>query len=64
MGDSLHAADHSYAYISPKCATTDSTTLIFDADNVNTANIKGSEQGSLLAVLNKFAADKVAPSAT
>ncbi|KAL2686906.1 hypothetical protein Neosp_004449 [[Neocosmospora] mangrovei] len=64
MGDSLHAADHSYAYISPKCATTGSTTLIFDADNVNTANIKDSEQGSLLAALNKFAADKVAQSAT
>ncbi|KAI8674213.1 hypothetical protein NCS55_00744200 [Fusarium keratoplasticum] len=64
MGDSVHAADHSYAHISPRCATTNSTTLIFDADNVNTANITTSEQGALLAALDKFAADKVAPSAT
>jgi hypothetical protein len=64
MGGSLHAADHSYAHISPRCSTTNSTTLIFDADNANTVNIAASEQGALLAALDKFAADKVALSAT
>ncbi|RTE68868.1 hypothetical protein BHE90_016758 [Fusarium euwallaceae] len=63
MKESVHATDQSYAHVAPRCPNADSTTLIFDADDVNPAEIATSEQGTLMAALNQFAADKVALSA-
>ncbi|RSL52537.1 hypothetical protein CEP54_010869 [Fusarium duplospermum] len=64
MKESVHATDQSYAHIVPRCPSANSTALIFDADDVNPAEIAASEQGTLMAALNQFAADKAALSAT
>ncbi|KAM5344605.1 hypothetical protein ACJ41O_013140 [Fusarium nematophilum] len=62
--DSVHATDYSYAHIAPRCTTTNSSTVVFEADGANTNSLPVSDHGTLRNSLNKYAADRVALNAT
>ncbi len=64
MEDSLHSTDYGYVHVAPRCTAANSTTLVFDADDANTAALEVTDHGTLTAALNKFAADRVALNAT
>ncbi|EXL66704.1 hypothetical protein FOPG_17141 [Fusarium oxysporum f. sp. conglutinans race 2 54008] len=59
MEQSVHAADYAYAYASPACPTANSTTVIFDADDVSPAGLTLTDHSVLLAALSELARDGV-----